>query len=216
MPQPVIAVFDFDETLTTKHSLRPFLRYVVGTRGWLTGVFRSAPWLAGSGIHIVDRGTAKARLLRATIRGRTQSELKTKAEQFAKEWLPAMIRPELAARVHEHLRRGHELVLASASLDVYLRPWATRVGFCAVLATELEFVNERCTGRLATPNCWGEEKARRFQEWLATRPPSLIYAYGDNRGDREMLAMADRPWKRGDGALPPLDETQLGRVGEIG
>jgi phosphatidylglycerophosphatase C len=205
MPKLAIAVFDFDETLTTKHSLRPFIRYVVGTRRWITGILRSSPWLVASGIHIVDRGRAKAHLLRATIRGRTRSELEAKAQQFAKERLPAMIRPEMAARVKDHLRRGHQLVLATASPDLYLRPWATREGFHVVLATELEFVDERCTGRLATPNCRGKEKARRLQEWLSSQPPSLLYAYGDNRGDREMLRMADRPWKRGDGALPPLD-----------
>lgn len=78
-------------------------------------------------------------------------------------------------------------------------------GFDAVLAIELEFVDERCTGRFATPNCWGKEKARRVEEWLSTRERGLIYAYGDNRGDREMLAMADRKWKRGDGKLPDLE-----------
>jgi phosphatidylglycerophosphatase C len=205
MPQPVIAVFDFDETLTAKQSLRPFLRYVVGVRRLLTAIIRCAPWLAASAIHLVARGNAKSRLLRVTIRGRTRSELETKAQQFANERLPRLIRPEMASRVKEHLRRGHRLVLASASPDLYLRPWAERAGFHAVLATELEFVNERCTGRLATPNCRGKEKARRLQEWLSAEPASFIYAYGDNGGDREMLAMADRPWKRGQGPLPSLD-----------
>lgn len=207
MQLPVIAAFDFDETLTTKHSLRPFLCHVAGTPRWITGVLRSAPWIIGSGIHVVDRGTAKARLFRSTIRGRTRSELKAKAQQFAVERLPKMIRPEMIARVKEHLRRGHRLVLASASPDLYLRPWAAHEGFHIVLATELEFVNERCTGRLATRNCRGKEKARRLEEWLSTQPKSLLYAYGDNRGDREMLAMADRPWKRGEGELPSLDDS---------
>ena len=205
MESSAIAVFDFDETLTTKDSLRPFLRYVVGTRRWVTGLARSSPWLAAAAIRLADRGTAKSRLLRATIRGRTRSELRTRAEQFAKERLPAMIRPEMALRIKEHLRRGHRLVLASASPDLYLRPWARSVGFDAVLATELEFVNERCTGRLATANCRGKEKARRLAEWLCGQPRGLIYAYGDDKGDREMLAMADRAWKRGHGPLPAID-----------
>ena len=205
MQHPAIAVFDFDETLTTKHSLRPFIRYVAGTPRFIGGLLRASPWLAASAVHLVDRGTAKARFLRATIGGRTRSELESKAQQFATERLPTIIRPEMAFRVQEHVRRGHQLVLASASPALYLRPWATRAGFHAVLATELEFVNERFTGRLATPNCRGKEKAKRLQEWLSDRPRGLLYAYGDNRGDREMLALADRPWKRGDGALPRLE-----------
>lgn len=112
----------------------------------------------------------------------------------------------MVARVKEHRRRGHAVVLVTASLELYLSPWAARSGFDAVLATELDFRNERFSGRLATPNCWGKEKARRLQEWLSTRPPSFLYVYGDSRGDLEMLAMAGRKWKRGDGPLPTLGE----------
>ena len=206
MERPVIAAFDFDETLTTRHSLRPFLRSVVGTLRFAFGVVRSAPWLAGSAVRLVDRGTAKARLLRTTIGGMTRAALEAAAARFASERLPDIIRPEMAARVQEHRQRGHTLVLTSASPDLYLRPWARRAGFDAVLATELEFVDDRFSGRLATRNCRGKEKARRLQEWLSTREPSFLYAYGDNRGDREMLALADRAWKRGDGPLPALDD----------
>jgi phosphatidylglycerophosphatase C len=205
MDKPAVAAFDFDETLTTKHSLRPFIRHIVGLPRLAAGVLRSVPWLIASALRLVDRGTSKARFLRATICGRTRLELEKAAEEFAAKKLPRMIRPEMAARIQEHRRRGHRLVLVTASPDLYLVPWAKSAGFDAVLATELEFVNERCTGRLATPNCWGKEKAKRLQEWLSAHQPSLLYAYGDNRGDREMLAMADRRWKRGDGAMPALD-----------
>jgi len=205
MPKPVVAAFDFDQTLTTRHSLRPFLRHTVGAARLAAGGVRAAPWLVAGAAGVIERGTAKARFLRATLGGKTRAELESKAREFAARRLPKIIRPEMLARAQEHRRRGHGLVLVTASPELYLRPWATRAGFDAVLATELEFVDERFTGRLATPNCWGKEKARRLQEWLSTREPSVLYAYGDNRGDREMLAMADRPWKRGDGALPPLD-----------
>jgi Phosphoserine phosphatase len=78
----------------------------------------------------------------------------------------------------------------NASLDLYLVPWATERGFDAVLATELEFVNGRFSGCLAIPNCWGKEKARRLEVWLSNRHPTLLYAYGDSRGDRHMFALA--------------------------
>jgi phosphatidylglycerophosphatase C len=200
----VIAAFDFDGTLTTKDSLRPFVRQVAGPIRLASGLLRSAPWLAAASAGMLDRGSAKARFLRTTIGGRTRSELEAAARRFVARQLPKMIRPEMVARVQEHRRRGHRLVLASASPDLYLVPWATNQGFDAVLATELEFVNERFSGRLATPNCWGKEKARRLEEWLSNRQPSLLYAYGDSRGDRYMLALADRRWKRGDGALPTI------------
>lgn len=204
--KPVVAAFDFDETLTTRHSLPPFIRQVAGLRRLATGAVRSAPWLIGALLGVVDRGTAKARFLRSTIGGMTREALDAKARAFAEKRLPRMLRADMVARVKEHRRRGHAVVLVTASLELYLSPWAGREGFDAVLATELDFRNERFAGRLATPNCWGKEKAMPLQERLSTRPPSVLYVYGDSRGDREVLAMADRKWKRGDGRLPTLEE----------
>lgn len=109
-------------------------------------------------------------------------------------------------RVREHKRRAHRLVLVSASPSLYLKVWAAQAGFDAVLATELEFIDDRFTGRLASPNCWGPQKVVRLKQWLGDgERPATVYAYGDSRGDREMLTWVDRPWLRGDdGALPPL------------
>ena len=63
------------------------------------------------------------------------------------------------------------------------------------------------TGRFSTPNCYGLEKVRRLKEYLrntdSVKAPlpfgeaergcrdSAIIAYGDSRGDRELLAWAD-------------------------
>jgi len=47
----VVAVFDFDETLTTKHSLRPFLCDVVGNVPWFAGILRSSRWLVASAVR---------------------------------------------------------------------------------------------------------------------------------------------------------------------
>ncbi|MGF6301146.1 HAD superfamily phosphoserine phosphatase-like hydrolase [Paraburkholderia sp. WC7.3d] len=96
-------------------------------------------------------------------------------------------------------------MLVSASPSLYLTVWAARAGFDAVLATELEFRDGRFAGRLASPNCWGPEKVRRLQQWFGSDQPPVLYACGDSRGDREMLALADHAWLRGDGALPLID-----------
>lgn len=199
-----LAAFDFDGTITTCDSLREFVGGLVGRGGFAAGVVRSAPWLLGAWTGACDRGVAKAHFLAATLGGMTRQELEEAAQHFAARELPALVRPEMLARVQAHKRLGHRLVLVSASPSIYLRPWAAQAGFDAVLSTELEFAGDRFSGRLASANCWGPEKTRRLREWLTGEQPASMYAYGDSRGDRELLAMADRPWLRGDGELPPL------------
>ncbi|HEX7910640.1 MAG TPA: HAD-IB family hydrolase [Paraburkholderia sp.] len=201
----VVAAFDFDGTITTSDSLRDFVRWTVGRAGLISGAIRAAPWLVGMLIGQCDRGTAKGHFLAATLGGMTRRELEDAAQQYAAAGLLALIRPEMAARVEEHKRRGHRLVLVSASPALYLKHWALRVGFDAVLATELAFRHDRFSGQLASPNCWGPEKVRRLMEWFGADRPRVLFAYGDSQGDREMLAFADHGWLRGDGEMPAIE-----------
>jgi len=200
----VVAAFDFDGTLTTADSLGEFLRHAIGGARLAAGVVRASPWLIGFLAGACSRDSAKARVLAATLGGMSLDRLESAAQSFAAQRLPALIRPDMAARLQEHRERGHRLVLVSASPALYLKVWAARAGFESVLATELEFDGARFSGRLASANCWGPEKARRLQQWFGGQRPGLLYAYGDTRGDKEMLAMADHGWLRGDAALPPL------------
>jgi phosphatidylglycerophosphatase C len=59
------------------------------------------------------------------------------------------------------------------------------------LCTSLD-IDERghCTGRLLGANCRGPEKATRLQTLFGTEKVEL-WAYGNSRGDDEMLALAD-------------------------
>lgn len=88
-------------------------------------------------------------------------------------------------------------MLISASVDTYLVPWAQRVGFDKVATSLLEIDANQCiTGRLVGKNCWGPEKVRRLQELVGPKEGYVLYAYGDTRGDRELLQYADHPFYR--------------------
>ena len=66
-------------------------------------------------------------------------------------------------------------------------------GFDEVIASELEVVEGVVTGRLKGLNCWGPEKTRRLKESIGETTYTL-YAYGNSRGDKELLEMADYPF----------------------
>ncbi|MEJ1959737.1 MAG: HAD-IB family phosphatase [Nitrosomonadales bacterium] len=83
-------------------------------------------------------------------------------------------------------------MIISASLELYVQPWGTSAGFDDVIATKLEMAGDGCTtGKLSGANCFGIEKIRRLEALLGTREGYTLYAYGDSRGDRELLSSAD-------------------------
>jgi phosphatidylglycerophosphatase C len=192
VPRPGVAAFDFDGTLAAGDSLSGFLSRAVGRPVLASTLALQGPAMAWAYAVRGGRDAAKAVLLARLLRGRTHAELQTLGERYGND-LVRRLRPWMLARVDWHREQGHRLVIVSASLDVYLEPVGRSLGFDAVLATTLEIDPDgRLTGRLGGLNCRGREKAARLRAWLGSAPAE-IWAYGDSRGDRELLAMADHP-----------------------
>jgi phosphatidylglycerophosphatase C len=189
----VVAVFDFDGTLSPRDNVLPFIRAAAGTIRLLRGLVAAAPRLTIALVSDRGREPAKAALVRHTLKGYDADELAARGERFAELVVQRHLRPEVVERVEWHRRHGHELVLASASFSVYLEPVGRHLGFAAVLATELEIGKDGgLTGNLAGHNVRRREKVRRLDAWLGDRP-AYVWAYGDSRGDHELFERADRP-----------------------
>jgi phosphatidylglycerophosphatase C len=187
-----VAAFDFDGTLAARDSLSGFLSRTVGRPVLASTLALQSPAMVWAYAARGGRDAAKAVLLARLLRGRRLAELETIGDVYGED-LVRRLRPWMLARVDWHREQGHRLVIVSASLDVYLEPVGRSLGFDAVLATSLEVDGGgRLTGRLDGLNCRGREKAARLRDWLGAAPAE-IWAYGDSRGDRELLAMADHP-----------------------
>lgn len=90
----------------------------------------------------------------------------------------------------------HKVVIVSASIGAWIRPWAQSRGIDCVLSTEADSDKSgRLTGHFSTLNCHGHEKARRITEAFPDAAAAETYAYGDSSGDDAMLAFVKHPTK---------------------
>jgi HAD superfamily hydrolase (TIGR01490 family) len=194
--KPIIAAFDFDGTISYNDVLIYFLYY---THGKVQATLKLVPliptfvaFLTGA----MSRQSAKEKVLSHFFRGKTLEQMQQWGIGFAKEKLPHLVRPSAFARIQWHQKRGDRCVIISATLDLFLQPWANTLGIEDVISSRLEMCSEgRVTGRLLGKNCWGDEKIRRLQEVLKIdRSDYILYAYGDSRGDLPLLAYADYPF----------------------
>jgi len=188
----VIAAFDFDKTISTRDNVVPFLRALVGPARLTRTLLAISPRLARAALDDERRDAAKVALVRRTLTGYDAGRVTAVAAGFADEVVARHLRPDVVERVTWHRNQGHELVIVSASFTSYLDPIAARLGFAAVLATELAVGDDgTLTGELLRRNVRGAEKVRRLDEWLGAGP-AFVWAYGDSSGDRDLLARADQ------------------------
>ena len=183
-----VAVWDLDGTLTRTDTLLPFLRRVAGT----AAVVRALAVAASRELPRRNRrDAAKALVLQQILGGRTVAEIDLVARGYAAGVVGGRLRPDALRCWSWHRRKGHRLVIASASLGLYLHHLGRYLGADAVICTELSVVNGRLTGALRGGNCRGAEKARRVRADLAEHPSSQVWAYADGDTDWPLLALAD-------------------------
>ncbi len=193
---PAVAVFDFDGTLTRRDSLLPFLRIAVGQWQFYWGLLMMSPVLVGYSLKFIPNWQAKEAILTYFLEGLTEEKLQQLGQYFVIHKLPKLLRPEALQRLRWHQEQGHQTFLVSASLEAYLLPWALTMGFDQVTGTQLEVQNSRLTGRIFGKNCYGAEKVKRLKILLGDLSGYCIYAYGDSRGDIELLDVANYPYYR--------------------
>ena len=193
----VIAVFDFDGTLVKGDS---FFRFVTWRHDWFhvaKDLLATAPLLVLYGLRLVSNDRHKMALFARRFAGMERQELDALGKGFALEELPKMVRKKALQCLRAHQAQGHQVIIVSASLDTWLRPWAETHHVDTVLASKAEIAQGRVTGRLAHGNCFGREKVNRlFAALPKDRSAYEIYAYGDGRGDFDLLAAADHAFLR--------------------
>ena len=193
--KPVVAAFDFDGTLTRRDTLLPFLLHVAGPVKFSCKILLLLPTLTGYALGLIRNDKAKVKVLTSFIANMEMATLQQQALQFAENKLPSLLRSEAMQRLDWHKQQGHRCVVVSASLEIYLRPWASKAGFDDILGSRLEtLADDRTTGNLLGENCFGPEKLRRLEALLGSRDGYTLYAYGDSRGDKELLSAADYPF----------------------
>lgn len=192
-PAPrTVAAFDFDGTLTHHDTLVPFLMRVRGRAPVARAIAGASPVLLRTAAGRESRQRAKEALLIRTLRGWWLDELRPVAAEYAREVLEKHLRSDRVARLRWHQSQGHEVVLVSASPELYVGAVGELLGCSATLASRLEVDRRgRLTGRLFGANVRGPEKQRLLRDWLGAGTPARLWAYGDSDGDAEMLAMAD-------------------------
>ena len=191
-----IYVFDFDGTITTRDTFALFLRYYAGPVRWAVKIARLLPTFASYKIGRIDRHAVKQAVVNRFFAGELSADVESRAQQFAAEVIPGLIRPEARKRLKfllESEECGPEsLYICSASIGPYLRYWAASCGVHEqnVMSTELAVVGDRIADGLTGYNVWGFNKVRRIFDQFAPQSVKIIEAYGDTRGDREMLHAA--------------------------
>ena len=185
------AVFDFDGTLTAKDTLLEFIKYTCGGPQLYIGFMLHFPWLVMMKLHVYPNWKCKEKIFTWYFKGMTYRQFVQKCNDFSLH-AQSSLRTDTTEMLERYLKRNIKVYVVSASIDEWVRPICKKIGIIDILATRIEVdSNGLLTGRFLSKNCYGQEKVNRLLEVEPNRDEYTLHAYGDSRGDKEMLAFAD-------------------------
>jgi len=189
-----IVAFDFDGTLTKKDSFLEFIKFAKGDLFF----FLNAPyigfiWLLFK-VRILNRDKAKQYIFSHCFKGVTRSFFNEKSRQFTNR-IETMLRKGVSEVILYNKTKGNLMVIVSASMENWIKPWADSKGIKTIIATIPEVDEEGVlTGKFKSKNCVNQEKVNRFLEVFPNRDTYKLVTYGDSAGDKELLEFSDESY----------------------
>lgn len=191
------AVFDLDRTIT-KHGT--FTSFLLGSQSGRIAQIRVLLGFAPSMLRYrrgtVSRLMLKKHMLRGALRGMSAERIEEAAERFAQSVFRTGIRSAFRPVLERHRALGETLVLATASIDLYARHFASHFGFDRLVCTQTALTHAgACPLRILGCNCYGPEKKEAVMQSLLPngrlRKEIFVTAYSDHHSDFPLLQWAD-------------------------
>lgn len=145
---------------------------------------------------LVDKQTFRMQWLEdqaKLLKGYTRAELDVMAEWIVDNELWVKRRAPVIEELKRHHDAGSTIIIASGAYEPVALALARRMALqnIRVLATPLEMVNDRATGRFSAKAGVDALKAQRLRELVGDG--TLVAAYGDTAADAAMLELSENP-----------------------
>ncbi len=139
-------------------------------------------------LGILSNKNVKQKYIQYFFKDKKYDFFKSTAFDFAVQEIEKHLNSEIYKKFQKHLNAKHQIFIVTASLPEWIEPWSQKFEV-AVIGSNLEIINNKITGKLASENCFGKEKVNRINAIIDLKEFDKIYVYGSGKGDLEMLEL---------------------------
>ena len=196
MSKPDLAIFDLDNTILNGDSDYSMINYLIDINLLdKNAKLKNDEFILDYQQGQLDFNQYTNFALKPYI-GMTQNEINEVIHPFVEKIIEPMINIFALKLLHEHYEKGHEILLASATNELIVKPIAKRLEIKNVIATMVEFKNNKCTGEFIPPSALGEGKLQLVKFWMEDKQRnsfSRVTFYSDSINDLPLLEAVELP-----------------------
>lgn len=191
-----IAFFDFDGTITNRDIFWDYLFYRLKNGLSPVKLFKSFPIFALYLLKVHNNEKAKQLIFSTLFKSESVDYFENSIKTYYQTTLKNRLKKDALTKILWHKNSMHQVFIVSANFDLIVQQFAKEQSI-GLISTQLNIEDNTITGKFITPNCYGPEKVNRIKKEVSDLDSyTKIYAYGDSKGDREMLALATDPYYR--------------------
>ena len=199
-----IAIFDLDGTLIKAHLWSGLVKHHLKTKKNRLSVFRYVTshmiqlpfWKIGL-ISTEKYYRSWGENLAWMVKGLSGIRAKQIFDWVSNEYLLPTLKKDIFQRLKNHQKQGFLTILISGSFQDIVELIAFQLNIDFAIGTELEIVNNRFTGRIIPPLCFGKAKTEKLKKFLSEKKLQIdfkeSFAYSDGIFDLSTLEMVGNP-----------------------
>ncbi len=189
-----IALFDFDGTITTGDCYTPFIIQTASKLRLLMGLILLSPVILAYKLKLLPSCIMRMCLTKYALCWREKHMLDQQGKAHL-TYVNSKLQLRAMQQIAWHKKRCDKIVVVSASLDLYLKPWCQEHAV-ELICSELVYKNGRCLGTYLHGDCYSRNKVNLINAHYDLSQYENVYAYGDTEEDEAMLSLAEHKYYR--------------------
>lgn len=194
-----ISLYDMDRTITVSGTYTPFLLHMLKARApWRAAFLPLLPFaFIAYGLKLISRGRLKTFNQSMLLGSKPKlADLQPHIDSYADKVLARNRYAQALAQIAADRAEGRQLILVTASYELYAAAIAERLGFDHAIGTQLKIdAQQRVLPQIIGENCYDNAKIPRIEALFKAqgwqRDQLHIRAYSDHVSDQAMLEYAD-------------------------
>ncbi len=201
----VAAIFDLDGTLCSAHIWEGFRKYYVEhekKKLLLTPAFLITHlplWLL-SKCKLLNEEKCMVKWaedLNAVFSGASTREVSEASHWVVDNHIVGSLHSDVVDILDQHKQKGHVVIIISAAFSNLLEIVGQKLDVPNTIGTKLEVIDNRYTGKIIKPACFGRNKVKLLEEFISRNELEIdllsSFAYADSVFDIPLLKLVGNP-----------------------
>lgn len=184
-----LAIFDFCDTLIGMQTANRFVTLGYQSNKRFDTVTNEFIRLIGRKSRLLFGNRHKKWQLRQ-LKGLSREKLNIIANEYVKKELLPKENKLLVEKMLWHKKQGHDIAIVSGGFSEYIKEYAKIYDIDYVIATDLEFIDGKSTGKIDGIDCMGINKIEKIRSIIDLNKYDLLnsFAYSDHISDIPLLS----------------------------